>query len=264
MDPRDLVNMIRDGHEKKALANPSLSLPTFNATPKTGPSVRSRDLELWHEWKRTKSQATLQQLINQLNPLIQSEVNKWSTSLPKAALDGKAKRLAVEALDSYNPNKGVALSTHVVSRLRKLSRTAYTYQNVARIPEHQQLKIHTYNVAQSNLEDKLGRTPTVDELQDELGWSRKHLSDFQRAYKRKEYIESEAHPGVDESDDDKMVDFLYHDLDPTQKKIFEHTTGYLNAPILNNTQITKKLGISQGQLSYQKRLLINKIKEVQR
>ncbi len=44
--------------------------------------------------------------------------------------------------------------------------------------------------------------------------------------------------------------------------IFEHTTGYGGAPLLRNPQLMTKMKMTQGQLSYQKRLLVNQIQKL--
>ena len=62
---------------------------------------------------------------------------------------------------------------------------------------------------------------------------------------------------------DNLVDFYYHGLAPMDKSLFEDVTGYGGKPILNNAQIMKKHNLTQGQLSYQKRKLIDSIKGIQ-
>jgi hypothetical protein len=221
---------------------------------------KEKDIQLWKAWKQTPTDYNAEALLNQMNPIIQKEVNRWSGTLARPALELEAKRLAMEAFHSYRPTGGAALGTHVTNRLRKLSRLPYTHQNVARMPEYQTLKFHTHNIAKSALEEKLGREPTVDELSRQLGWPKPYLTTFQRSL-RQEFIESGTPaPMFDiDSGDAGTVDFVYNDLSPTQKRIFEHTTGYGGAPVLKNPQMMKKLDMTQGQLSYQKRLLVNKI-----
>lgn len=224
------------------------------------PSLQSKDLELWREWKRNPTNFTLKPLLDALSPVIQREVNRWSGTLARPALELEAKRLATDAIKTFSPSGGAALATHVTNRLKKLSRLSYTHQNIARIPEYQTLKYHTYTTAQADLAGQLGRDPTVSELSDELGWSKGALRNFQRNL-RKEFVESgETPPIFDDSEGEGgMIDYIYYDLAPLHKKIFEHTTGYGGAKMLDNKKMMKKLRLTQGQLSYQKRLLTNKI-----
>lgn len=221
------------------------------------------DLALWKEWKQTKNPNTLEKLLNQLQPLIQSEVNKWGQAVPPMALASKARLLAVDALESYNPNMGATIGTHVASRLRKLSRSVYPYMNVARIPENQQLYYHTYNVAKTTLSDQLGRDPNIDEMADHLGWTPKRVATFQRAFDRRELVESEG-ATYDIAEDDGIVDFYHFGLSPTDKPLFEDIVGYKGKSSLSNSQLIKKYNITQGQLSYKKRKFIDDLHRIQR
>ena len=224
---------------------------------------KERDRGVWDQWKKAPTDANLQAMLRQLNPLIQREVNKWTGTLARPLLELEAKRLATEAIRSFDPTRGAALGTHVANRLKKISRISYTYQNVARIPEYQALKFHTYNLAESSLKDKFGRDPTSNELRDELGWSSSYLKNFQRGLRR-EFVESGDLPPFfgTVTGEGALIDFVYNDLSPVQKKIFEHTTGYRGAKRLDNPGLMKRLKMTQGQLSYQKKLLVNKIEKV--
>jgi len=227
-------------------------------------SVRKRDLDAWREWKRNPNPQTLQAVLNQLNPVIQRAVNQWTGTLARPALELEAKRLAVEALHTYRPTAGAALATHVTNRLKKLSRLSYTHQNLARIPEYQTLKFHSFTGAEADLTDRLGREPTTEELSKELDWSQSAVGAFRKNL-RKEFIESGEPPPIFDQNDtgDGLIDYAYYDMSPIQQKIFEHTTGYMGAKELNNTELMKRLNITQGQLSYQKRLMVDKLEKVQ-
>lgn len=221
------------------------------------------DLQSWHDWKRHPNDVSLQGVLDRLNPIIQTEVNRWAGTLARPALEIEAKRLAAEAIQSFSPSGGASLATHVSNRLKKLSRLSYTHQNIARIPEYQTLKYHTYASAAAALNDKLGREPTHTELSDALGWSKSGLKTFQSSLRR-EFVESGDTPPFFDQDEGEggMIDYVYHDLSPVQKQIFEHTTGYGGKKPLDNPDLTKKLKITQGQLSYQKRLITNRFQTV--
>jgi DNA-directed RNA polymerase specialized sigma subunit len=225
---------------------------------------QEKDLELWKEWRKTRDPATLSKLLDRLHPLIIRETGKWQASVPQAALEAKARMLTVEALESYNPNMGAAIGTHVTSRLRKLSRSVYPYQNVARLPENKQLLFNTFQVAQNNLLDQHGREPTTEELADELRWTPKRVADFQRSFGRRELVESEGAFIEDDHQESQLVDFYYHGLPPEDKLLFEHIVGYGGKKVLSNTELNKKFRISQGQLSYKKRKFVDDLKRIQR
>lgn len=224
---------------------------------------QQQDLELWRQWKSSNDPEHLKQLLDRMNPLIQREVQKWGSAVPREALESKGRLLTVQALRSYDPTRGAAIGTHVTSRLRKLSRDVYPYQNVARLPENKQLLYNTFQVATNNLVDQHGREPTNEELAQELGWSPRKVGDFQKSFSRRELVES-AGAFMDEgSADDGLVDFYHHGLAPKDQTMFEDLVGFKGKPALNNAQLMKKHDLTQGQLSYQKRKYVNDLRDIQ-
>jgi len=229
------------------------------------PTMRQQDdLVLWQEWKRSRNPATLDKLLTRLAPLINREVQKWGAAVPRIALESKARMLVVNALGTYDPSRGAAIGTHVASQLRKLSRSVYPYQNVARLPENKQLLYNTFQVAQNRLSEEHGREPTSEEMADELGWSPKKVSEFNRAFSRRELVESEGMHFDDDSAMSGMTAYYYHGLSPADKNFFDDVTGYNGKQALNNTMLMAKYRLTQGQLSYRKRKFVEQIQRFQR
>ncbi len=224
---------------------------------------QQQDLDLWRQWRKNNRQKDLSALLTQLNPVIQKEVGKWGSTVPKAGLEARATILAVDALKQYDPNKGAAVATHVTSRIRKLSRHVYPYQNVARLPENKQLEYNTFQVANNRLLDNLGREPTVDELTDELGWSKKKVTASQQSFDRKEIVESVGAYMDDGQAQEPTVDFYYHGLAPTDRKLFEDITGYNNQKSMSNKGVMRKYNLTQGQVSYRKRKFVDDLRNIQ-
>ena len=111
-------------------------------------SFRSQtDDELYAAWRKSRAPQDLEALIKALEPLIHAEVNRRAGTLSRDLLVVQAKKLAVDAVKSFNPSMGVKLSTHVTNQLQKLSRVNYAHQNAARIPEHSMLQFHSVNIA---------------------------------------------------------------------------------------------------------------------
>lgn len=226
-----------------------------------------QDVVLWKQWKASPTDANASALLAQVNPLVQREVNKWAGTLARPLLETEGKRLAMQAFHNYDPDKGAALGTHVVNQLQKVSRLSYANQNIARLPENKMLQYHAFNMATQHLQDTHGRAPTTDELADHLGWTIPGVERYRRDVGRGEMLESggneEGGAGLYEaSPQDHLVDFIHHGLPPQQKGIFEHLTGYGGAPVLSNQAIQKKLGLTQGQYSYQKAKLLAHVEDV--
>lgn len=217
-------------------------------------TYKDKDLELWQTWSKSRKDTDLSVLLQQLAPLIHAEVNRRAGTLSRDLLQLQAKILACKAISNFNPNLGVKLSTHLINQLQKLSRLNYSHANGLRVPEHTLLKYHTFMLATEDLQDQLGRPPTTEEMADELSWSPKKIEVFQQQFN---------HPELTESGDTPMAMFVaashnpqlgyaYSSLSPRQQLIFEYVTGYNGTPRLSNDALLKKLGISQGVLSYEK------------
>lgn len=232
-------------------------------------SRKEKDIELWERYKKQPKRQTLKPLIRQMDGVIQGQVNKWYGQLPRPYLEAKAKNLAVDAFDSYDPDRGAALSTHLTNQLQKLSREVYTHSDAVRIPEHKRLKVNTYLRAQKELMGELGREPTSAELQDHLNWAPSTVSKIEAAM-NSELLESEdVGGGLFEREsvwapdnEDAIVDMFYHDLNAQNKLIFEHSTGYGGKPELSNTELANKLGLTPAQLSYRKRKLVDQLQNL--
>lgn len=225
-------------------------------------SLRDDDLAAWEKWKRTKSPADLDALNKRMNGIIQKAINRWAGAISRQTLEIEAYRLAKMAYSTYSPHKGASLSTHLTNTLQKLSRKVYTHQNIARLPEYQVLKLKTFQNALGVLEDRLSREPTVEELSAELGWSRAAVQEYLKMI-RAEHTESQTPASLYGSgEEDSIIHYVYHDLNPQQKLIFEHTTGYGGKPVLSNDALAKKLSMKSSTLRYEKRKLINHISSI--
>lgn len=224
-----------------------------------GQDARSKDLELWQQWKDTGSKQHLGKLIDQLSPLIYHEVQRASGSLPTSALAAEAKKWTVKAVSTYDPSKGTTLSTHVMNYLPKVRRLNYKYQNAVRLPENMQLKFHEYNKALTDLTEELGRDPNPEELAKRLGWSKPHVVKFGNSLYA-DMIESQSERAAEYTQfNDKtiLMQHLLQQLDETETFILE------NSDKLSVKQMCDHLGVNVNRYNYLRRKLIQKIQGIQ-
>lgn len=228
--------------------------------------IKQKDIELWNQYKQHGRNEDRTKLLRRFEPVIYSQVKKWSGPVPQTVLANEAKVLALKAFDSYDPKKGAALSSHVINNLAPISRIVYTHQNTSRIPENITLKLRSYRQAYDHLTTRYGREPTVDELHQELGWPVNELNRIQN-YITSDLVESvgglnESFYSNAEDEDADTLNAVYMDLNPVEKQLFEYTTGFNGRPKLSNSEIIKKMRLTQSQLSYQKTLLRKKIERL--
>lgn len=230
----------------------------------TTTTTRADDVTLWRRWKETNSQADLERLMRQVMPLIMNEVRKSDRVVSPLVLEAQAKRIALKAFQTYDPGRGVLLSTHVVANLQKLSRTRYEHQSTLSVPEQHRITFNKIQMVHAQMEDELGRRPNIDEIADRLGLPQAHIKKIVGNVARKEFLESGEGPAFQRQSDDDVIHLAYADMTPLQKRIFEMRTGYNGTSVPNpaiirdGAGIMKELDITQGQLSYQ----INKLEEL--
>ena len=218
--------------------------------------ARKKDQELFAEWKQTGSKRALGNLLESLSPVIRSEVNRASGSLPPAALQAEAKKWTVKAIESYDPSKGTTLSTHVMNYLPKVRRMNYKFQNAVRLPENMQLKFHEYNHGLTQLTDQLNREPSDDELAKHIGWSKAHTIKFKNSL-YSDLIESGTErPNEYTSFNENaiLMGHLMDQLSSEEKFILEHSKG------MSATDLAKKLNVNINRLNYLNGNLVKKIK----
>ncbi len=76
------------------------------------------------------------------------------------------------AVDKYNVNKGYKFSTYATYWIRQvITRAIADKGRNVRIPVHMYEKVGLYKKAITKLEDKLGRSPTINEMANEMGLS---------------------------------------------------------------------------------------------
>ncbi|MBC8409958.1 MAG: hypothetical protein H8E12_14735 [Rhodobacteraceae bacterium] len=130
-------------------------------------TLKQQELALWRQYK-AGDKTVLPQLLVSLAPVIQGQVNKFAgVGLPRISIELEAKRLTIQALNSYNPALS-QLNTHVTNYLKKLQRFVMNYQNVGHIPEPRAMAIGKYTTVYENIETEKGREPTITELADAM------------------------------------------------------------------------------------------------
>ena len=221
--------------------------------------------QLWKKWKQTGNQQYYTELLHSLDPMIQSYVNKYSLApVPRSALEAEAYRLAAEAITRYDDTHGTAISSYVGQWLQKLQRFVIAHQNVGRFSERALNDVNTLRNVEEQLSTSLGRTPTNDELSQELGWPISKVISVRRMGSKDILggdVESEEGSVWGDIDYSKQInlEYLYNDLNKDEKQLFEQLTGYNGQQPKSLVQISKETGIPYHELNRKKEQLAQKI-----
>jgi RNA polymerase nonessential primary-like sigma factor len=204
--------------------------------------------------------AALSPLMTSLKPVIANFArNVASTNLPKSAIEAEIKFQTIKAIKSFDPNKGVKLSTHINSRLPGTYRLIYEHQNIGRISEPDNIKVGTFKSAQQRLEQKFGRDATTAELADDLGWDMGQVSKVNRLIRKDIAVSDFDFGKFEQNKAADLLHYVYHELDPTEKIVLEHTTGVGGKKILKGKDIAKKLKVSEATVTNIKKRIANRM-----
>ena len=224
--------------------------PVFNIT-----EAKQKDIDAFNAWKNNGDKASLGLLIKQLHPLIYSQVERVSGTLPKAALSAEAKKWTVKAIETYDPTKGASLSTHVLNYLPKIRRLNYKFQNAARLPENLQLQYTNFQTGVSHLQESLSREPTDEEIAKHLGWSKPLVTRFKGSlYEDLVESVSQKPTEVSQFNENKfLLDHILSQLSEQEKFIL------IDSPNMSAQQAAAHIGVNLSRWNYLKGLLRDKI-----
>ncbi len=228
--------------------------------------LQQHEMEMWRKWQKNgQKKKDLRPLLKSLKPFVNRRANIFANRLrdiPPAAVRAEFTNQTVQALQTYDPNRGAKLTTHIGHQLKKAQRFVTTYQNVGRIPENRIYKIRELHDAEQHLDEKLGRSPTQLELADKLKWSPRQVDVLQREVRKAlptGKFEQDRDPfTVVPSRQKEILRMLPYDLNSDERQVFEHIYGVGGKPVLGPGAIAKKLGMSAPKVSRLKKSIAGK------
>jgi len=198
-------------------------------------------------------------LLQKLQPTIDAALTSYAPN-NKSALQTKARIIAMTAVKSYDPKRKVQLNTYVSNALKSLNRENAKRTNMVHVPENVLLEKNKIQKATDSFMADYGREPNMVELADLSGLSIKRIAHVRKYDPQKAESQMLTEKGdtffTKSSDPQKIwADYVYYDLDPIDKKIFEWLTGHGGTDIISKRDIAKRLKISSPAVSQR----VNKI-----
>ena len=229
-------------------------------------------------WNSDRSENNFNNLYNTLKPTIQYALAA-NNAIGDSLIETKAKILAAKAIKSFDPSYGNSLPTYLSSQLQKLTRISRDLRSPIKVPERQLYAAAELARTEEDWKEKHGgKEPTVSDLADAMGMSIKKISDIRKQFV-KQVSESKYFSGVTSDDNissnaeqnaeeslftDEAINYVYNDLGYRDKKILEYSTGFGGSDILSPAEISKKLNISQSQVSRITAKLANRVFDVEK
>ena len=220
--------------------------------------------EAYDSWKEMPSDSNVSNLLKELEPTITGALRSYVNGDDR--LKSKASIIALNAAKSYDPKQGVKLNTFVFNHLKGLNRINAERSNVVHIPESVLLDKNKLFKQEQQLEENLGRPPTTDELADHTGISSRRIEKLRlgTVFAPESQMLNEKGDSffTNKSDSQNVwVDYMYHDMDPTDKKIFEWSTGYRGSEKMKKKDIADRLGISAPAVSSRINRIVKKLEK---
>lgn len=197
-------------------------------------------------------------LLDAAEPTIQSALKAYAGG--NTALKSRARRIAADAFQTYDPKKGTQLRTHLMTQLQPLQRHAREYSQLVRVPERVSMDLYKLKQEEQKFFDSHGREAADKEMADKTGLSMKRIARVRR-YSKGEVAESGLtenedgdqaimYPGISKVNPEAVwMEYVHHDLAPIDQKILEWKTGYNGKEMLSNNEIARRLNLSAGAVS---------------
>jgi len=232
-------------------------------------SKPDQGIELFNAWSKQKNRKNLDAIFDHFSDTISSAVHTYAGKHVSPTIHLKAKLLVAEALHKYNPNKGAPLKSYIYTQLQPLYRYASRQGVAVTLPERAYNDMRKVQQAETDLFDVLGREPNMDELADYSGMGITRIQKLNKKYRPHQVLGSFFESGDEDSNlhaptvnhynpQQAWSDYVYHDLDPINKKIYEYRT--LKTP-LANSEIAKRLKLSPSAVSQRAGTISEKLAE---
>lgn len=243
-----------------------------NALPKEKEPEAPDDLDaLYTSWKQKPHPVYMRTMVQKLNPTVESALRTYGGQ-DNPLSRSRARRIAVDAIHSYQPKAGSSLKSWVSLHMQGLQRYNNTLTPI-QIPER--IRIDNSKIYRAAQEYKAihGQDPTDEEIFKATGITPKRIQFVRKAVvpvvNEGQYMKDTG----DEDDDVYMpgvpnnswqnvwAEYVYHDLDDIDKRIFDMRMGrgpYKGNP-LPVQDIAKKLGMSSPAVSQRSNRIADKM-----
>jgi DNA-directed RNA polymerase specialized sigma subunit len=228
------------------------------------------EFKMWEQWKQNPGPETTRPLLQHFEPIFKNKVNTWKApNVNEAAFKAELKIRAINAFESYNPERGAALRTHLENHLMKAMRYNAQQQNTMYIPEGKSGYIGKIDAVKNELNEDLGRAPSNDEIAELLnerlkprrpltGAKVKQIEDSRVRDTLSSNFESDPNPFA-LNRDREVATLLRPTLPPDQQVVFDYLYGQNGKRQITSTnELAKELGKTPSQVSRLRTAILRK------
>lgn len=251
--------------DKQRLA--AMETPVTKPTDDTAWAKQLKTDQLVMLWQKDPNEAYTSELLTRMKPTIASAMSTYAPGQDEV-LSVKAAKLTLDALKTYKPGFGTQPSTYVFHNLKRLNR--YANERAHILPESEAMQVERKQVteASARFEDEHNREPSITELADITGFSKKKLEKLmsQNAVVNESstYAEGTTRSTLASSDltDNDYFDYVYASVSPIDQQIMDWTAGRHGKPVLSGNEIARRLKITPAAISQHKQNIANMLADV--
>jgi len=222
--------------------------------------ARPKDESPYGAWKKEPNPERLRDVISELSPTIDSAVNNYVGQNSSPTVRHRAKLIAADAINTFDPKRGAQLKTHVYNQLRALQRMAPQITDPFPAPERFRQHQNEIYKAHETLMSRFGREPTDEEISAVTKLPAARVTKVRNRARAKlpmsvyEEATNEDDSGYDvigseHTDEDDWRDAVYHDLGDVDKLIMMYRSGYRGAEVMDNNTIAHRLNLTPAAVS---------------
>ena len=216
----------------------------------------------FNAYKETGTPDSMYGVVTTLRPTIDYALSTVG-GLGDPTLKARARLMAAEAVQTYDPSYGASLKTHVAGNLRRLGRVARKHKSPIQLPERTQLDMFAVNRAEAEYVDKRGQDPDLTELADITGLSMKRIQKVRESVMATPTEASEVPSGETMDYHRDAQEYVYMEVDKNDRKIMEWKLGFGGSKPLTGKEIAGRLRMDPAQVSRRSARLVMKISEIQ-
>jgi len=241
--------------------------PVDDYLEKDAAMTHEQDMAAYQQWQARPTKTNTRVLLGRFDSEVNKRVGWWKAeNVNEAAFRANLQKNAIKAFQTYDPNRGASLRTHVTNMLRRSQRFNAQYQNVAKIPEDKIALITPINQARDQLmqqydtepDDKaiagfLNQNPTMVPVSRVRGRVTPGLVNAVQRYQIKDISESqfESDPVPQAASFEReTVRLMRHVLTGDDKEVYDFLYGTGGKPQVTSTSaIASRLGKSPSAVS---------------
>jgi len=227
----------------------------FAAESQTTHKLESKLQSSYDNWKAQDNPTTRNAMLSAVQPTIDRTVSSYGSS---PYLQAQAKKLALQSLRSYDPQLG-KFQTHLQTQLRGLTRLSGQDEQIISIPERVMLDRQRLRGMETELEDRLGRPPNMDEIANHTGLTHKRIGYIRQASatvpssKPQDATGAPTDPAVSslyKSPELSLWERLvYDDLSNRDKLIYDTTLGMNGTKKISTAELADRLNVTPAVIS---------------